>query len=392
MAYTSFTPVFSGFSTQPTATGRYKLTNKMCHTIITATVNGTSNEGPLTSFRVSLPFVSNGDTFQTVDCALIVDNGTKQTIGGIILIAPRTNTGQVYLNGTLASTWTASGEKSFSTSFVYQTYNILRIETSDSYNARPVVLAWGQSNLGYGTTTVASDLEAEYKTTYPNVRFLRNPTATYDSVEPVTMDYSANETYQNNTENGTYSLQFYLYPELQAITGRKLYINHYSEGNTGLAVEWKPTATIGDNFRRFLFRTNHLIKLIEDVDGLAPDVKFMLIVHGEYDARVLAYANDYQTNLTNFINNFRTQSGLTTLPIVILKLNEETITAPVNPCTYGATIRTAQTNVAGALSYVYLVESNGAEMQSDKIHYTVTGEHTLTDSILAVVNANNLMS
>lgn len=390
MAYTAYTPVFSGFSTEPTVTARYKLIGQMCHITFTATVSGTSNDANVDSVRMTLPFTSHPSLTQENTMTRITDNSANNTAPGLIVILQNSNVAQIFYNSGLVTGWTASGGKSFSGNFKYQIDDTISFEGNDVPGvARPAIIAWGQSNLGTGVTTVASDLEAAYKTPFNNVRFYKY--SGYNSVNIAAMDHTDNTTYQTPDQNGTYSLQFYLYPQIADQLARRLYVVHHGEGNTGLAVEWKSTATIGDNYRETLFKTRALNRFITDKDGMAPSFKFMLIVHGEYDSRILAYANAYETNLTNFINNFRTQSGLTTLPVIVVRLNTEMITAPVNPGTYGATIQAAQDAVAAALSDVYVYNPDGAVMHTDKIHYTVAGEHTIADGVYNLAVTNGLI-
>lgn len=390
MTYSAYTPTFSGFSTDPTVTARYSVQGQFCHVIFSTTVNGTSNDADIDSFRFTLPRHCHPSLTIEHESVMVMDNSTFKTTAGLLVFAAGTNVCQVYVNPGLSTSWTASGSKTINGNFKYQIDDTVTFEANDSPgNARPAIICWGQSNLGTGVTTVASDLETAYKTPFPQVRFYRDNT--YNSVAVATMSYLDNTTYQSPDQNGTYSLQFYLYPTVATRVARKLYVVHHGAGNTGLAVEWKPTATIGENYRELLFKTQGLQRAINSVDGIDPSFKFMLIVHGEYDSRVLAYANAYETNLTNFINNFRSKTGLTTLPVIIVRLNTEMITAPVNPGTYGATIQTAQDNVAAALTNVYVYNPNGATMHTDKIHYTVAGEHTIATGIYNLAVANGLI-
>lgn len=398
-SYSTWTPTFAGFSTDPTVTARYYGIGKMVHAIVTTTSTGVSNATAPNLTRFSLPFVSNQNFVQTTAGARAVDNGSNLSVLGQVNITTDTDMAFYFRDDALA-TWTGSGNKNFSTSFIYEADNTLPFEVNDSPgDPRQVIITMGQSNLGTGITTVASNLEIGYKQTYNHVRFLEHGTdysynaTTYQAltVRFAAMDYTNNKSYQTPDQNGAYSLQFYLYPECQIRVDRNLYVIHHGKGNTGLSLEWKSTATIGDLYRDLVYKTNSVKNKITDADGVAPDFKFLLIVHGEYDSRDLTNANNYETNLTNFINNFRSQTGLTNLPVIIVKLNNDGIDAAVNPLTYANTIRTAQDNVEAALSDVYLVESIGAQMQADEIHYTVTGEHTLTDRILAVIDANNLL-
>jgi carbohydrate esterase-like sialic acid-specific acetylesterase len=400
-SFSTWTPAFRQFSTDPTVVARYIAIGKLVFCRMTATAHGTSNGTAANGLQFTLPFSSNLTFIQNTAGNRVRDNSANQSVLSEITIAPETNVGIMWKDATTSTAWTGSNEKSFTTSFIYEADNTIPFEVNDSPgNARPAIITWGQSNLGTGITTVASDLEAPYKQTYNQVRFYKYNTpynyaaATHylQTCEFLPMDYRDNRSYQTPDQNGTYSLQFYLYPECQTRVARNLYVVHHGEGNTGLAVEWKPTATIGDNYRELLFKIKATNNRILDADGIAPDFKFMLIVHGEYDSRNSGFASAYETNLTNFINGVRAISGLSSLPVIIVRLNTEMITAPVNPGTFGATIQTAQDNVVAALTNCYIVNPDGCQMQSDKTHYTVQGEHDLTDLILNVIDTNSLMS
>lgn len=396
--YKVWTPTFGGFSTDPIVTARYYGIGKMVHCTITTTTHGTSNSTAINGLWYTVPFSSNPVFIQSTAGNRIRDNSASQSVLGETTISPETNVGIMWKDATAGTVWTGSNEKSFTTSFIYEAENLIPFEVNDSPGvARPAIIAWGQSNLGTGQTTVASDLEAGYKQTYNKVRFYQYNTpysfaaATHylQTVKFLPMDYTNNKSYQTPDQNGTYSLQFYLYPQIQALLDRNLYVVHHGEGNTGLAVEWKPTATIGDNYRELLFKIKATKNTITDADGIAPDFKFMLIVHGEYDARNSTHASNYETNLTNLINGVR--AVVAGLPVIIVRLNTEFITAPVNPGTFGATVQAAQDAVAIALTDVYVFNPDGATMQTDKTHYTVAGEHTIADGVYNLAVTNGLI-
>lgn len=398
--YKTWTPTFMGHNTEPTVTARYHAIGKMVHAYITSTVSTAYNFTTSNWFHVTLPFLSNPTFIQNTAGNTLVDNSINISVLTDLLIPSESNIGILWKDATTATAWLGTGNRSFSTSFLYEAENTIPFETNDSPGvARPAIIAWGQSNLGTGVTTVASDLEAEYKQTYNKIRFYQYNTpysynaATHyvQTTKFLPMDYSNNESYQTPDQNGTYSLQFYLYPQVQALLNRNLYVVHHGEGNTGLVLQWKSQSPQGENYAELLFKTRATIRAITDADGIAPDFKFMLIVQGELDARVEAYANAYETNLTNFINDFRSQSGLTTLPVIIVRLNTEFITAPVNPGTFGATVQAAQDAVAAALTDVYVFNPDGATMASDKTHYTVAGEHTIADGVYNLAVTNGLI-
>jgi len=395
MAYTSYNTTFGGMSVQPTVTARYEIIGStMCHVQVTHTVDGTSIES--SPFLFLLPFRAARNFIQNNAVSLTVDNSAAQATTGRMILYPGSNVAGVYLTSVGSSLWTATGGKSISFSFVYQINDPNEVfESNDGVGQRPGIICGGQSNLGTGVTTVASSLEAGYKQTYLNIRFGRYAeysSAYIPTVQVAAMDYSKNPTYQSPDQNGTYSLQFYLLPQVQALVDRNLYVCWHGIGNTSLVADWKASSDIGNEYSQILFKSMALSQRVKDVDGSGIANKFYLMVQGEKDGRVLADANNYETNLTAFVNNFRSHSGFNTIPFVIMKLNTETITAPSNPVTYAAIVNTAIDIVADTLADVYTVSPEGATMHTDKIHYSAAGELELANRIMTVINANSLMS
>lgn len=196
MTYTDYTPVFSGFSTDPTVVARYSLQGQFCHVVFSVTANGTSNETPVDSFRITLPkWVHPTQTIEH-EAVMVMDNNGYKTASGLIVCFAGTNVAQIFVNTGLITAWTASGSKKFNGNFKYQIDDSVIFEPNDSPgNARPAIICWGQSNLGTGVTTIASDLESGYKTPFSNVRFYKDNQ--YNSVAVRTMSYLDNTTYQS---------------------------------------------------------------------------------------------------------------------------------------------------------------------------------------------------
>lgn len=204
---------------------------------------------------------------------------------------------------------------------------------------RPVFLFAGQSNVD--AYQYIADLESPYRQVYQGVYFYQHSASL--NVKFVPLNYADNTAYQAGNQTGRFTFQFYLYPQLKTLLGKDVYIVHHAKGGTALATstDWLSTS-VGNLYTELVFKTKATKNAIKDVDGVNPSFKFLYWGQGEADASGSASATAYQTNLTNFINNFRTATGLTTLPILIGRINQniDAVTFP-----YWATVRAAQTAV-----------------------------------------------
>lgn len=115
----TWVPTFTGFSVDPTMTARYVVIGKFCFFWVTATGHGTSN-ATTAGKTMTLPFTSYSGTSQSVIIARLTDSGTAQSAPGLGIIASNSNVMTVYRNSTTTTTWTASGNCSWSTTGVYE--------------------------------------------------------------------------------------------------------------------------------------------------------------------------------------------------------------------------------------------------------------------------------
>jgi len=115
-------------------------------------------------------------------------------------------------------------------------------------------------------------------------------------------------------------------------------------------------------------------------------LEWIVWMQGEQDANGgSTLYNNYQTNLTDFINTFRTQSHLgTNLKFLLVQLssNQTGINA-----TGKTAVNTAMTNIAGSLTNVFTVSPNGT-VQGDGIHYDAAGLATVATSVYNTIIAN----
>lgn len=97
---------------------------------------------------------------------------------------------------------------------------------------------------------------------------------------------------------------------------------------------------------------------------------------GEQDGTNLTDANNYQTNLTNFISDFRNEIGYNRFQckffITRIHSGEDPVDQP-----YLSTIRTAQQNVVSSVPNCQLVDVDSYTLKSDQIHLNHTAQLAL---------------
>lgn len=257
------------------------------------------------------------------------------------------------------------------------------IEVNTGGGARPVMAFAGQSNVG-GIIDIAS-LEAQYQQSYDNVRMY--PYSTSNKLLLTPLLYTNNPSYQAPIQTAKFAFQFYLYPQLQGLLSKRIYVVHHAQGGTSLAVDWLPS-TAGGLYEQLVFKTQCMTRAIYDCDGINTSFKFLFWGQGESDAQVLAQANAYEANLTSLISAFRSDVGMGNIPVLVARLSSN---INATTCPYWATVRAAQEAVAGAVSGVYIVNQDNATMQADGIHYTNAGYQQIATNTITVAQNNGLL-
>jgi hypothetical protein len=112
-----------------------------------------------------------------------------------------------------------------------------------------------------------------------------------------------------------------------------------------------------------------------------------IFIHGKNDAVLLADANAYEQNLTDYVDRRRLDLGLPNLPFIIcLPSGDYSGTSSV----YMSTIRQAMLNVADNMSDIHILECQDEPVNpSDPIHYSGAGlisiGHRLADLIQTLI-------
>jgi hypothetical protein len=255
------------------------------------------------------------------------------------------------------------------------------------FSPRPMFGFGGQSNVD-GARPIA-ELEAQYQTTYPSVRFYKQ-LSTINKVDFVTMNYADELTYKAGNPNagGYFCFQFYLYPVLQELLDKDIYIVQHAYGGTALSTEWLSTSSSAYMYHESVLKARAAKNAIFEADGMYPSYKFYVWGQGETDSRTQSAADNYQSRLTDLINNYRTAINEPTLPFLICRINPNLVNSTIAAHPYWETVRNAQTAVAAAMTNVKIVNQDNAEMHTDNTHYTNAGYATIASNILSVAQAN----
>jgi len=172
----------------------------------------------------------------------------------------------------------------------------------------------------------------------------------------------------------------------EAMPGETIALIKHAYGGSYLATDWNPsTGPVYAAFQQTV--ADGLAALV--AEGYTPEIAGMLWMQGEHDVKVTDYRNAYESNLTNFIAEIRSEYG-NGLPFVIGQLSIHQTGGPPsrNPETL-AVVRAAQANVAAADPRSGLVVTDDFPLNSDDLHFSAVGQIALgagmAESYLAIV-------
>lgn len=161
---------------------------------------------------------------------------------------------------------------------------------------------------------------------------------------------------------------------------RELYTSHpniavikCAYGGSNLAVDWKKGIGSGNQLYELMMDQ---IKIATNIlNNIGSNYKFIgfFWMQGESDASNLSYANEYETNLLNLIQNLRVDLNSHNLKFVLGRIG---INLP-SPYDYKQIVRTAQINVANSDSLVEWIDIDDLPLDTDNIHLLAEGVKTL---------------
>ena len=251
----------------------------------------------------------------------------------------------------------------------------LFLTCSASANTIDVFLIGGQSN-GDGRGTVSapdstspSDLEADDPAVY-NASLTDNIPYYYGTAK--TTDYAGAQGAEFGPEV-TFGLSMQSY---EASQGNTIALIKYSPGGTNLYSQWAAGGTgttAGDGSVYQTFQSDvatDMAALTKANPGATIVIAGMIWMQGESDTAP-PYDTEYQTNLTNFVNDIRLTYG-TDLPFVIGELSSKQ--AGAGSAAELATIQAAQVAVSQDLPDVGIVNTNSFPLNTDVLHFSDVGQ------------------
>ncbi len=156
----------------------------------------------------------------------------------------------------------------------------------------------------------------------------------------------------------------------------------YARGATNLYENWKAggdNTTTGDGaaYQSFQISVDEgLAALAAKYPNAIIEIEGMLWVQGEWDALELSNAQNYETNLTNFIADIRLTYG-TDLPFVISRLSSGQ--TYIN-ATSLATVQAAQDAVAAADPLASVFNTDTFGLFNDNLHFNEEGQQDIGDA------------
>ena len=109
-----------------------------------------------------------------------------------------------------------------------------------------------------------------------------------------------------------------------------------------------------------------------------PEIKALLWMQGERDARIPEAGRDYYVNFKKFIEEFRKRLGDENLPIIFARVNP-----PIERYPALEIVNEAQRRIAEEMEGVYMIETEGLAKYEDEVHYNSEGQIELGKRLAA---------
>lgn len=223
-----------------------------------------------------------------------------------------------------------------------------------------VFLLAGQSNMSGWTSS--SGMPSAYTQSQANVLI-------YADGE---IDNSKKKKWMNNGMDFGHAIGWFG-PELvfgktlsDSLSGTKIALIKHSVGSTYLATNWRPPSSGGTTGALYTAMLATVKAGLASLDPqYTPEWSGMLWMQGEFDGGNQGYANEYQTNLANFVKDVRAAVNAPNLPFIIGMIDSS------RSWPYAGTIRAAERAVAKNVTNVGLVDTYG--FATDGTHYKLDG-------------------
>jgi Carbohydrate esterase, sialic acid-specific acetylesterase len=147
---------------------------------------------------------------------------------------------------------------------------------------------------------------------------------------------------------------------------RRIALIKYSVGGTSLASDWRPPRSGGRTGSLFRNMEATIQAGLESLDSqYAPEWGGVLWMQGEFDSGNREFAEEYEENLKNLVQDIRNMLHQEQLPFVIGMVDSSKLWDHVG------TVRNAERKVSASLDHVALFDTKGFD--TDGIHYKREG-------------------
>ncbi|TDH18327.1 hypothetical protein EXU57_23505 [Segetibacter sp. 3557_3] len=246
----------------------------------------------------------------------------------------------------------------------------------------PFYIIIGQSNTGWATTNGMNTQQAALYAGVQSNTSIWNPGVGGFSATWQTMNVGVNTRCENYADPSQFGPEASLMKSLESRQSRKRFVYKQGVGGTTLAVDWRPQSP-GQQPYEAGIRWQQLSSWLPtavaqaDAQGVKLDLKAIIWMQGEDDAKTAADASAYQNNLVNFFTNIDAMwRGLISrhgLPSTVYKKVIGRIYAPTG-YPYRDMVRAAQANYcANSSNNAILINTDSYPLQ-DWVHYNATGQ------------------
>jgi Carbohydrate esterase, sialic acid-specific acetylesterase len=170
--------------------------------------------------------------------------------------------------------------------------------------------------------------------------------------------------------------EIFLGTRLQKALDRPVALVKYASNGANLTQDWQPTGLF---YQPLIRRVNHSIAGLS-ARGYDVKVSGFFWLQGESDTRDLTWAQNYQTNLEDFIGRVRSDLNQPSLPFILglIPLASDQLTAR-GYFPYADIVRSAQFAVSQTLPNVVAIETLDLPRSSDNLHLNSQGLIALGD-------------
>jgi len=208
------------------------------------------------------------------------------------------------------------------------------------------------------------------------------------SFESLSAVATNNNQYPVYARNGYYSFNIQLLKNIYDSTQQNIYLIQFAIGGTKLYNDgrcWSSEA-INSLYDSLMLNATSALAAISSVED-SYTARFYFY-QGELDATNVTYANEYETNISKFIDSVRINLGLPNMNTYIMRIHND-----MSSVSYPglSTVRAAQANVCAAKTNCTMITVDDCELSVDGAHLTTAGYTTLANRLSGLIPKKKLI-